>query len=224
MPSSRSSLAKSRPKAFCSSAWAVRAARDGFSRADGGLHELVRRKHAIDQPDALRQLGLDRLAAEHELLRPGDAHAPRQAARAAEARNDAQLDLGLTEARLLGGVDPVAGAGQLAAAAQGVAVHGRDAGDGQFLQRREHPMPEAAEGFRLLGREAAHLRDVGARGEGASRPRDHYSGCLARAGDRLLERRQRRAIQGIECVRSVECEDGDRSAALRANSLHGNRP
>ena len=89
-----------------------------LARFQRRVHQLFGSEDPVDQADAQRELGVDGLAAQDQLLGPGHAHPSRQPHRAAEAGQDAQLDLGLPEARLTGGVDPVAGQGQLAAAAQ----------------------------------------------------------------------------------------------------------
>ena len=80
---------------------------------------------------------------EHQLLRPGDADAAQQPARAAEARQQAEVHLGLAEAGAARGVDPVAGAGELAAAAEGEAVHRGDRRHRERLEGAERLVAEA---------------------------------------------------------------------------------
>ena len=116
--------------------------RDRLADGQRALEQLLGREHAVHETDAQRLLGRHRRAAEHQLLRAREADPARQPARAAEAGDDAEVHLGLTEARLRGRVDPVAGAGQLAAAAERVAVHGRDARHGQRFERREDAVSE----------------------------------------------------------------------------------
>ena len=85
---------------------------------------------------------------------------------AAGAGQHAQVDLGLTELRGVGGEDEVAHHRQLAAAAQGKA---RDGGDHRLLHA-QHGLPAPADEVveRGLGMRAVlHLLDIGTGSEGA---------------------------------------------------------
>src|SRR5712691_12365937 len=95
---------------------------DGFgSRDQVGLgHDLV------DQPDPMGLLGVDRLAGENELKRPALPDQPGQALGASIARHDSNLHFRLRELRGLGGQPDRARHRQLAAGAEGKAVHGGD--------------------------------------------------------------------------------------------------
>ena len=63
---------------------------------------------------------------------------------------------------VLGGEAEVAGQGELAAAAEGEAVHGGDPRLGRRLDRAHHGLAELRPAPRLLGREVLHRGDVGA--------------------------------------------------------------
>gem|GEM_PF-5226557 len=144
--------------------------RDG---RDGRGEQLVRRGDAVGQADAQRLVGLDAPSGEDQFAGHGASHALRQAHRAAEARDQAQVDLRLAEAGALGSVDEVAGQREFAAAAQGEAV---DRGDDRDLQ-----------GFEAFG-DHVHLAGIGQEGRFVHgvhlhdvRPGDE--GFLPRAGD-----------------------------------------
>ena len=85
--------------------------------------------HAVGEAELERFVGQDRVADHVHLERLVHAHQPRQALGSAEAGNDPELDLGLTEQRRARDDPHVASHRQLAAAAEGEAVDGRDRGD-----------------------------------------------------------------------------------------------
>ena len=101
--------------------------------------QLVVGHDAVDEADLVGLVGGDRVAGEVELQRPRRPDEPRQALRAAEAGDDAEVDLGLAEARRLRGDPHVAAHRQLAAAAVG---HRVDRGDRD--RRRSAPSGAAA--------------------------------------------------------------------------------
>src|SRR5207245_306128 len=82
--------------------------------------------YRVDEADAQRLLRVDRAPAEDELLRGAEPADPRQPLRTAPARDDAEVDLRLTELRARRRVADVAGECELAAAAEREAVDGRD--------------------------------------------------------------------------------------------------
>ena len=77
----------------------------------------------VDEPERDRRRGVDGLGAEHELERLLDADQPRHALRPARARNDAERDLGHSEARSRRRNAVVTGQCDLDAAAEHGAVH-----------------------------------------------------------------------------------------------------
>ena len=159
---------------------------------------------AVDEPVLVAVLGRDRLARGVHLERLGRPHEPRQPLRAAEAGDDAEVDLGLAEGGREAREADVAGHRQLAAAAEREAV---DRGD----RHRPRPLPRAQQVVRaveqLAARGLVHLRerlDVGARAEqrrvrrGEDHRLDRRVGLdrlprLAELGDHVGRDRVRRA-------------------------------
>src|SRR5262249_15937811 len=75
--------------------------------------------YTVDQAEGLGLGGLDRVAAIDEVAGAGEADPQHQSLGAAEARNEAEVDLGLAEACFLGGDDEIAGECEFQAAAEG---------------------------------------------------------------------------------------------------------
>ena len=146
--------------ATASGAWpaSLRAQASAVSSSSWSAHD------AVDQAELEGLLGADRVADQVHLQRLVGAHQARQALGAAEAGDDAELDLGLAEDGRARGDPHVAGHRQLAAAAEGEAVDRGDRGDA-----RGRPGRAAARGRCRCSSRAAglvHLRerlDVGAR-------------------------------------------------------------
>ena len=104
-----------------------------FSNIGGGHHP----RH---QAGALGLGGVHHAAGQDHVHGLGLADRARQALRAAHARHDAELDLGLAELGGVGGDDDVAHHRQLAAAAERKA---RDRGDDRLAQARDRSSPAA---------------------------------------------------------------------------------
>src|SRR6476469_3358514 len=118
----------------------VRAARDALDLLDRqrrlarGLarpqqrrvEQLVVVDDAVDEPDLQRLDGVDRLAEQVQLQRAGRADEAREPLRAPEARDDAEVDLGLAEGGAQRRQPEVAGPRALAAAAVREPVDRRD--------------------------------------------------------------------------------------------------
>ena len=79
---------------------------------------------------------------------------------------DAEVDLGLAEARRVGREADVAGQRELAAAAEGEAVDGGDPGLRRSLDRGDGPATEPRRLAGVFGGHGAKLGDVGAGHEG----------------------------------------------------------
>jgi hypothetical protein len=134
------------------------------------------------------------------------------------AGDDAEVDLGLAEARRLAGDAHVAGEGEFAAAAEAEAVNHGDDGLGERIDGGEERARRHHVALRD-GRAPLELRDVGARDES----------LLARAGDdddahRLVfaqlvkgggALRARLYVQGVELRGAVDGDDGDAPAPLK---------
>ena len=150
-----------------------------------------------------------------------DADAPRQPLRAAEAGDDAQVDLGLPELRGARGVDEVAGQRQLAAAAEREAVDRRD------RSARAAPRSASPSGGRARRRRArpprsmlGHRRDVGAGDERlvarAGQDRAAHAGVVARSpSNAAISASTRRAVERVERLGTVDGQRDDRAVARR---------
>ena len=132
---------------------------DRLGEQIGGRHD------AADEARALGLGGIHHPPGQAQIHRLGLADKARQALRPAGARHRAELDLGLAEARSVGGDDDVAHHRDLAAAAERKAG---DRGDDRLAALRD-PLPAAGDevfeidlGIGLAG----HLLDIGAGGKG----------------------------------------------------------
>jgi hypothetical protein len=190
----------------------------GPLRGDPGGHlvysseKIGQRDDVEDEADAEGLVGLDLTGRIDELRGPGRTDATGEALRAAEAGHEAEVDLGLPEARRVAGVDEIAGQGQFAAAAEAEAVDGRDHGNGQGLERTEHAVSEAGESSSRLRPVTGHLDDVRASHEGL-RPcagQDHRTNRRIRreCGDRLIELDEHRRVERVERGRAVDRQRG----------------
>ena len=127
--------------------------------------QIGRRHDAADQSGALGLGGVHHPPGQAQIHRLGLADKASQALGSAGARHRAELDLGLAEARGVGGDDDVAHHRDLAAAAE------RKTGD-----RRDHRLAALPDPLPAAGDEvfevdfgiglARHLLDIGAGGEG----------------------------------------------------------
>src|SRR5208282_3080168 len=90
-------------------------------------------------------LRVEHVSRHYQLARLVVADAMRQALCSAEAGDQAEIYLGLSETRLLTCDDEVAGERQLQAAAECEAVDGSDDGNRQVLEAFHHAMAEARE-------------------------------------------------------------------------------
>ena len=181
--------------------------------------QLLRLEDGVHEAALERLVGLDHAPGQHELLGEAERRRAREALRAAPARDDAEVDLGLPEARGRGGEAQVAGERHLAAAAQRVAVDGGD-------RRLAHRLEQVREVLAVLGVLARHQRrlgrqlgDVRARDEGAiARAREHRDAALVVVGEtaegrqQLLEQLARERVQDLGPV-----DRHDRDAAVHAD-------
>src|SRR6185312_3590408 len=122
--------------------------RDRERRLPGELARPLKRRveqfvvfdDPVDEAQLEGFLGEDRIADEVHLKRLVGADETGQPLRAAEAGDDPELDLGLAEERRAGGDPHVARHRELAAAAEGETVDGRDRGDPRALHLAEQPV------------------------------------------------------------------------------------
>ena len=118
--------------AVASGAWPASLPRPEQRRVE----QLVVGHHLVGQAEAVRLVGVDRVADQVHLERLGLTHEPRQPLRASEARDDPQVDLRLAERGRLGRDPEVARHRQLTAAAERDRVDGGDRDGGRRLHRR----------------------------------------------------------------------------------------
>jgi hypothetical protein len=162
-----------------------------------------------DPGDKARALRLGRV---HHAARQTEVHRLRfadgagQALGAARARDDAQLDLGLTEPGRVGRDDEVAHHREFAAAAERKAGHRGD----DRLAPSGDAVPGRDEVVQIGGRkgEWLHLTDVGSGREGLLGPGDHDgSDRPVRVGglERLVQLGHERGIEGVKILGPVQC-------------------
>ena len=197
----------------------------------GDLHRLVhqarQRHHARHQTGALGLGGVHHAAGEDHVHRLGLADRAGEALRAADAGDDAELDLGLAEFGVVGGDDDVALHGELAAAAE------REARDRRHdrLARARGAVPGAGE-IAEIGLDeglVGHLLDVGAGGEGLLVAGDQQAAdvLVGLVGvDGLGELGLERDVERVELLRTVEPDDADAAFGLDDDVLvaHGFLP
>jgi len=144
----------------------------GIDEPAGRLERLLGWHAGIDQPHPRRRRRHHVLARRRELHRGAGTDQPRQPHRAAPAGQQAELDLGKAEERVLGigGHPEVAGQGQLQTAAEADAVDDRHRGPGQPRQPGEERSARVAQPGDLRLGQAANLvepRHVGTGEEGS---------------------------------------------------------
>src|SRR4029078_12415255 len=114
---------------------------------------------------------------------------PRAARASAPAGDQRERDLGLPELGVGRRVADVAGQRDLAAAAQGIAVDGRDRGLRHRLERTAALVADLGELARLLAGDLAHVLEVGTSDEGAVAPTREHDAANARVLAQLAESR-----------------------------------
>jgi hypothetical protein len=184
----------------------------------GFFEQLVQRHDARDEPGALGLLCIDQTAGEHHVHGLALAHRARQPLRATGAGQDADLDLGLAKARVLGSDDEVAHHRQLAATTECKAGH-----------RGDHRFAHLANAFPVAGDEATlvhihesqlrHRRDVGAGGKGFVAAGDDDAAdtvvAIGRA-QRSAEFIHQRVVECVQLFRPVQCQQCDMTLACAA--------
>ncbi len=177
---------------------------------------------SVDQPHAAGLAGAQELAGKHDLHRIDRPGLPDRAAGTAEARKDAEIDLGEADARLVvvDGDPVLAGERQLQPAAKAEAM---DAGNDRHLQRLD-PVEQR---MRPIERRLEHagighlleLGDVGPRNEaGLLARKQHHAlefavaGKPLEGGDDAHQLRQSFAAEGVH--RRVRHIDGEPADAL----------
>ena len=182
------------------------------------LEQLPRFEHRVDEPVALRLLGVHDAAGEDQLLRIPERRRPGHPLRAAPARDEPEVDLRLADLRRAGRIAEVARDRELAAAAEREAVDRRDR---RFRHRLEQPgslVSERAPRLRFVNAEAAHVLDVRPGREGPFAGSRHYDDARIRIVSELAQPvaqlRQRRKIERVERVLPVNSDEDDATGRL----------
>jgi hypothetical protein len=195
---------------------------DRLRNLDCLIHQARRRDHPRDEARALRFRRVHHAAREAKIHGLGFADGAGETLRPADARNDAELDLGLAEFRRVGRDDDVTHHGELAAAAEGKT---RDRSDRGFARPRQRiPIGREVAHERIHVGFVRHLLDVGAGRERLLRTGDDHAGNAGvrlERRDRLSELRDQRGVERVERLRPVEANDPDLAAGLDDDVLIG---
>ncbi|SVK53866.1 Uncharacterised protein [Acinetobacter baumannii] len=168
-----------------------------------------------------RGAGVDGFAGQHHLAGARLADAADQALGASGPRHQAEGDLRQAEAGAFAADNEVAGQRQLAAGAQGIAVHRRQ----QRLAELRQPLPQLRTAIRQRGRQILPLQlvQIGPGGEETRRAGDHH-GAHAAVGIGLLQQKhqllQARGAQGVARLRAVQ-RQRDHAVLLLAQNKGG---
>ena len=145
--------------------------------------------------------------------------------RSSVAWDDADRHLRLAELRGLDGQSDRASHRQLAAAAQGEAVDGRDDRLAEVFDDRGEALPLSRLGLGLGRGVVGHLGDVraGCKRLVARAGQDHaaHAGIVSGLVEDLAELGDRGLVEGVEHLRPVERHVGDRSLFLVENVFAG---
>ena len=211
-----------------------RVAGEAFSPAAGLGHEVFVRDDSVHEAHVVGAGGVDAVADKEQLERGAEADDAGGADGAGDG-GDADLDLGELEDRLVGGDAQVASEGKRKSLSDAIAVDGGDGGLPDFEPALEVPvvagLPQVAAGtVRMLARVVdggAPGTDVGASGEGAiagaGDDGDPELGIVAKGGPGVVQLDVHRAVEGVECLRTIEGDPGD--LALRfVTDGHGAPP
>ncbi len=188
----------------------LRQARDLVGDLHRLVHQLRRRDDAADQPRTLGLLGVHAPAGEAEFHGLGLADGARQPLRAAGARHDAEIDLGLAEGGIVRGEDDVAGHGKLAAAAKRIAGNRGDdrlAAMADAVERRDEIAAIGLDEGLLV-----HLLDVDAGGKGLLITGDDDAadpGIGLEPVERAVEFADEERVQRVQRMRAVERDQPD---------------
>ncbi|MNQ90315.1 hypothetical protein D3C85_1056510 [compost metagenome] len=173
------------------------------------VEDAFGRHHAADQPAALGFPRVHQAPGQAQVHGLGLADGAGQALGAAGARQGADLDLRLAEARVVGGDEQVAHHRQFAATAQGQAAHRRDhrlAAARHLFPVGRHEVLQIDVGERLV----AQLGDVRTGGEGLVAAGDDHGADISiglEGAQRVAQLRHQLPIQRIEHLRAMEGDE-----------------
>ena len=146
-----------------------------------------------------------------------------QALGPAESRNDSEVDLRLSEARLFARDDQIAGQRQFESATQGESVDGGNYRNRQLLEGTHHTMPEASKLKALDGLHVGHRGNIGARNKGAIAGPGDYQYADGRVVTHVTQHAsdllQHGAVERIERLGPVDC-DGRDCAGFKNQVFH----
>ena len=166
-------------------------------------HQVRLRKHFVDETPVAGLRRRKRLAGQDQFLGAALADRAGQGLRAATARHDAERDFGQRKARGVGGVEEVASARDLAAAAIGRAIDGADDRDRAIDQRPHHPLEDDVLARPLLVGHAAAFLEVAARTKGLV-ARSGQDDAAQIAGSSAMSSKQRTRSRPIWVLSALE--------------------
>nr|KAJ9624696.1 hypothetical protein H2204_010738 [Knufia peltigerae] len=181
-----------------------------------GLHAGVEPgggHHLVDDAQGQCACGVDRGAQQAQLQRGRPTTQAQQALAAAEARNQAEIDLRLADLGGIGGDAQMAGHGQFQPAAQRKSVHAGDHRLGHAFDAAHQRLAEQGEITSLNRAQCVHFRDVGAGyerlGAGAGQHHHPYRRVGGGVAKRLGQGLQGGGIEGVELVRALHGNGAD---------------
>mmetsp|Transcript_8271 Transcript_8271/g.24869 ORF Transcript_8271/g.24869 Transcript_8271/m.24869 type:complete len:318 (-) Transcript_8271:108-1061(-) len=188
--------------------------RNDESRPDGFLHDVIGRfHHPGDQTVPLGPLRVNDIPRQTHLHRLGLTDASHETLSTSRARDDAQVNLGLSEFGGVGSVEDIAHHGQLAPAPEGEAGYGRNGGFAEFgdvAPSLEHVRPVRLSEFPLR-----HFRNVRAGRECLFASRQYETTdavvVVQRAGG-VSQIVEQPVAQGVESPGTVEGDESYASA------------
>ena len=201
-------------RAFCEADGRLRAVRQAAGDAHGGLHQLIAGHGHADQPDALGLLAIQEIAREQVVFSLGHAAQQRPDDRGVVAGSDAQADVSVGNAGVLGGDGDVGHQGHRQAGAHGDPV---DGGDDRLVQVQD-VVDDVAGLFGVLGDDGGvvdglldHL-EVAAGRESIAGAGDHghpHLGVGADVQPDTAELVMQPEVRGVQGLRAVHREGDD---------------
>src|ERR1700694_106545 len=183
-----------------------------------GRHDLVDETQLVGAPRRHRR------ARQHRLHGGVLSRRARPALRAAGARDDAEIDLRLSESRGVAGNDQVAHQRELAAAAQGVAVQ---RGDQRLAERGDACPPAGLVAAKLVdGGLVGHVADVRPGGEHLPPAREHHgtdSVVRVELDQCDIDLADEIRAEGVQDLRPVQRDGRDRGLDVNQDVLVSHR-
>ncbi len=180
------------------------------SSLDSLIHELAGRHNAGDKAGTFGLLSRDHTASQGPVHGLGLANSAGEALGASATRHGAESDLGLAELGGLASDDEVAHHGELAATAEGIAVHGSN----NRLLNTGHIVPEG-EHVHLVGIDVVlggHLLDIGTSSEclgGTSDNNRANRGVLVKLLELCIELLDESIAKSVQSLGAVQSDDAN---------------